>query len=290
MLKFKTSMSENDEEYASACEDDDLVKKFNIREKIIDKINETTYLVKLLFRDLLKYTTPWCYNRVITQEKSDELYESLKNDYNMPWVLHAVYDEKISDDYVKTQILDGQHRRNAIQDYITEFDSDMTCDRCVWVWIYEIQNSETINLSHTIGLFKKINNNKQIDENDIPDQYIIDLIHFICKNKILKNGIGTKKLNNTCQIPCIHQKELNAIFNENKKVLCTMKYEVVLENLLKINNILSLKKYEDLYGKDKTQKKKYEKAVALKFYLNLGKKSKYPIEMLIKFVNNVEEL
>jgi hypothetical protein len=69
-----------------------------------------------------------------------------------------------------------------------------------------------------------------------------------------------------------------------------MTYDMILENLLKINNILSLKKYDDLFGKDKTQKKKYEKATELKFYLNLGKKSKYPIEMLIKYINRVDEL
>lgn len=284
-------MSEIDDEYLSACEEDICdVKKFNIREKTIDKINESTYLVKLSFRDLVNYTIPWSYNRTISEEKSTELFESLKVDYKIPWVLHAIYDEKLSDDYIKIQILDGQHRRKGIEDYITKFDSDMSCDKCVWVWIYEITNSETVNLGYTINLFKKINNNKQIDENDIPDQYIIDLIHFICENKILKNGIGMKKINNTCHIPFIHQKELNAIFNENKNILCTMKYEVILENLLKINNILSLKKYEDLYGKDKTQKKRYEKAVSIKFYLNLGKKSKYPIEMLIKYINKVEEL
>jgi hypothetical protein len=277
------------------CDDytsDSETKSFNIRDKIIDKCNDTTYLVKLHFRDLVKYTSPWKYNRTISEEKSNELLESLKDPYNIPWVLHAICEIKKKDDdeYQNIFILDGQHRYCSIREYIINFDNDMTCDRHVWVWIYEFSDIDTKNLAKVITLFKKINNNNPINENEVPDIYIIDLINHISKNPLLKNGIGTKKINNTCQVPCIHQKELNAVFNDNKTILCTMTYDMILENLLRINNILSLKKYEDLFGKDKTQKKKYEKATELKFYLNLGKKSKYPIEMLLKYINRIDEL
>lgn len=278
-----------------SCEDfslDNEIKSFNIRNKTIDKCNDTTYLVKLHFRELLKYTSPWKYNRTISQEKSNELLESLKGSYNIPWVLHAIYDIKKTDEdeCQNIFILDGQHRYCSIKDYIITYDNEMTCDRHVWVWIYEISDIDTKNLAKVITLFKMINNNNPINDNEVPDIYIIDLVNHISKDPLLKNGIGTKKINNTCQTPCIHQKELNAIFNDNKTILCTMTYDLILENLLKINNILSLKKYEDLFGKDKTQRKKYEKATDLKFYLNLGKKSKYPIEMLIKYINKIDEL
>ena len=70
------------------------------------------------FHEVIVYTTSWCYNRKINDEKVDELYKSLQDgNYLIPFILQAVYDVK-HEDSRKIRILDGQHRIKAIEKYI----------------------------------------------------------------------------------------------------------------------------------------------------------------------------
>ena len=44
---------------------------FNITDKIIDKINDDKYLIKIGFRELLAYASPIVFNRELEQTKID---------------------------------------------------------------------------------------------------------------------------------------------------------------------------------------------------------------------------
>lgn len=277
----------SDCEYESAEED---VEEFNIYNKIISKKNEKTYLIHLPFRELLNFSDSWSYNRKIVQEKADELYDTLCESYDIPWTLHAIYDRSIKNSFRRILILDGQHRKKAIERYIETHDIDMTCDHKVWVWVYELENSETTQSNIATSLFKKINNNRQFEETELPNTFVIDLVKQICAEKTFTRGIKKSDANSTSHSPYLHRKELNTLLNEHIDYVSGMSFSQIITNMQVINHKLSMKTYEELYGKRITPPlvNKLKKAISIKFYLNLGKSSKYPIQTWIKYINDVD--
>lgn len=282
----------DDDEYESAKEDSSTLINFNIYDKIISQKNENTFLIKLSFRELLNYTDTWSYNRKIVSDKVDELYETLCENYDIPWTLHAIYDDSLKNSFNKILILDGQHRKKAIEKYIQNYDIHMKCNDDIWMWIYRVKYSETSNSHVAVNLFKKINNNRQFEENELPNTLVIELVKQICENENFKNGIKMNDANNKSHSPFLHKKELNTLFNENIYLISNMKQSDIILNLQKINNILSIKNYEQLYGKKYSQQneRKLQKAISIKFYLNLGPNSKFPTKYWIKYINDVDNL
>jgi hypothetical protein len=280
-------MSTTLEDYFSA-EDDDYIR-FDINTKTIDKKDEDTYLITLTFRELLVYSDNWCYNRTISTEKVDEIYESLCSNYNIPFILHAVYDSHHNNSLAKLLILDGQHRKEAIRKYINQNDVNMDCPHKVWICVYKINHSETNNTNTVIDIFKKINNNRIFDEKELPNTFIIDLIKSICNIPAFRknNVIKTNDTNLTAHAPFIHKKELNTLFNQHQDVLKSSKLTIVelTNNIQIINHKISLIKFEDLYtvANRKLESNRYQKAVAKNFFLNL-KNSKIPIEVWITYI------
>jgi hypothetical protein len=270
---------------------DDNATVFNIYDNIIDKKSNDVFLVKLKFRDFLAYTNYWCFNRKICQDKVEELYNSLCQDYDIPFTLHAVYDEKHMDPVRKLLILDGQHRREAIYKYIEMHDKNWTCDYNVWIWVHKISDAETHNTSHVLELFKKINNNRVFEEDELPDTFIIDLVQQLCDVPLFKRKkvIGTNNLTNSCHAPCIHKKELNVLFSAHRELLKTSNKTVteLVENIQRINHKISLKQFDELYyaSHRMQEKTRYHKAVDKGFFLNL-KNSKFSPEIWIKLVCN----
>lgn len=282
-----------EEQYFSATDDDD-IETFIISEKIISKKNtDNRYLIEISFRDLLAYSKPWCFNRKINEDKVNELYKELCNSYTIPYILHAVYDDKHIDPVKKLLILDGQHRLEATRLYIENNDISWNCQYCVWICVYKISNSESDNTAKVIDIFKKINNNRVFDESELPDTFIIDLVKEICEIPLFKRQkvIKTNSLSNTCHQPFIHVKELNNLFNHYKNIIKTKTIVELVENIQKINHLISLKSFDDLYhdNNKNSEKIKYQKAMSKSFFLNL-KKSKYAPEIWIKFIHNPELL
>lgn len=273
-----------DNEYNEYSEEE--TNTFNICDKIVVVMNNNTFLIQITFRELLRYSDSWSFNRRIDDNKTEELYQTLCQGYDIPWTLHAVYDNTVSSYYKKILILDGQHRKKAINTYIENNDAYMTCNRKVWIWIYKIDYSETTNSSMAHDFFKKINNNRVFQNEELPNTFVINLVNMISKNKVLRKGIKCQDANQTSHSPFIHKKELNAILNENKEIIKTMTLEEIIDNIIKINNKLSLKVYENIYGRDKSHQNKFNKAISIGFFLNLGKKSKYPLTTWIKFIGN----
>ena len=131
---------------------------FNITDKIIDKISDDKYLVKLSFRELMAYATPIVFNRDLEQSKIDELYTSIvEENYDIPFTIDAIYDKKAKIDEKSIKIINGNHRHGAICKYITEHDHTFSCDYKVYVWIYKVDECETTNMKRSIDLYTKIN-------------------------------------------------------------------------------------------------------------------------------------
>lgn len=297
------------EEYFSAHEEDNAedIPVFNIYDKIIDKKDDNTFFIKLSFRELIAYTGYWCYNRTICEAKVDELYRSLCDStsdyasdcasdcYNIPFILHAIYDEKHSDQVRRLLILDGQHRREAIKKYIETHDKGFTCTHHVWVCVYKFSHSETRNTEKIIELFKKINSNRIFDVAELPDTFIIDLVKAVCEIPLFKKNkvIGTNVMTNTCHAPCIHKKELNALFTKHADIIKSAQKTIpeLVANIQTINHKISLKSYDELYNPSQrnAEKVRYQKAVTKGFFLNL-KNSKYTSDVWIKYMNEPENL
>lgn len=286
------AMPENqpDHHNDSSSDEEDTTQPFMMQSKIIDKINDTTFMIKITFRELIAYTQNWCYNRSIDPIKVTEIYESLCESYHMPFILQAVYDEKHNNPITKLLLLDGQHRKEAVRQYIETKDVAMDCPHSVWICVYNISNSETTNTDKVIGLFKKINNNRIFNSDELPDTFVVDLIKAICNISAFQRksvAIKTNENNKKAHSPCIHKKELHAVFNGSKDLIKSSKKTIaeLVSNIQVINHKLSLMKYEDLYTVSHRAKEtdRYKKAVELGFFLNL-QNSKYTPEVWIRHI------
>lgn len=293
LLNFKPNniIIKDEEQYFSADEDENI--EFDLRKKIIDRNNDGSCIVKLTARELIYYVSIWCFNREIVEERVEELYENhlitkKKSTINPLWMFHLIYDDK-SDPNYKLFMLDGQHRREVIR-RILEDDIDMKFQQEYYCIVYFIDLCETVNKKKAIELFKKINNNKQFNKEDLPDDFVTDLLNMMMFDNVLKHGIKKSEKNESAQEPCIHVKQLNALFNANIDKIRHMTHDDILLNLKKINNKLSLKEYKSLFS-NRSQKKEEinKKAKDKNFYLNL-KSSKYPPSKWIIFINNPSEL
>jgi hypothetical protein len=279
---------------------------FNITDKIIDKINDDKYLIKIGFRELLAYASPIVFNRELEQTKIDELYASIADGYAIPFTIDAIYDKKSKIDEKIIKIINGNHRHGAIQKYITAHDKYFSCDYKVYVWIYAVDECETTNVKQSIELYTKINNHLPFKEPIIVDINVMEFLNKLCRQKRFKGLI----LSNQCETsrqPRINKKEVFNLLNTNKDILENFlsKYSVnknnltitedilsqFIENINEINHLLSLKGINSLYSDTQLSQNRtyYEQAVEVGFYLNL-KKSNYPKEIWIKYLSNPTDI
>ena len=275
---------------------------FNITDNVIDKINDEKYLVKITFRELMAYASPIVFNRELEQTKIDELYASITDGYSIPFTIDAIFDPKAKIDEKIIKIINGNHRHGAICKYIAEHDKYFRCDYKVYVWIYVINECETVNVKKSIELYTKINNHLPFKEPIIIDINIMEFLNKMCRERRFSGLI----LSNQCQVarqPRINKKELFILLNTNKDILETFvsnyssnKNNLIItneilsnfiSNINEINHRLSLKGINNLYNETLLAQNKgyYEQAIALGFFLNL-KKSNYPKEVWIKYINN----
>jgi hypothetical protein len=279
---------------------------FNITDKIIDKINDDKYLIKIGFRELMAYASPIVFNRDLDSEKIDELYASIADGYDIPFTIDAIYDKKSKVDEKIIKIINGNHRHGAICKYITAHDKHFSCNYKVYVWIYAVDECETTNVKQSIELYTKINNHLPFKEPIIVDINVMEFLNKLCRQKRFKGLILTNQ-SETSRQPKINKKEVFNLLNTNKDILESFvsKYSVnknnliitdnilsqFIENINEINHRLSLKGISNLYIETLLVQNKgyYEQAVEIGFFLNL-KKSNYPKEIWIKYLSNPTDI
>jgi len=86
----------------------------NISEKIIDKINDNKYLVKISFRELMIHATPIVFKRDLNKAKIDEIYKTIVDGYDIPYTIDAIYDKKANIEDGSIKIINGNHIYSAI--------------------------------------------------------------------------------------------------------------------------------------------------------------------------------
>jgi len=254
---------------------------------ILDNFDDKIKLYKIDFKYFNdNYYTNLYFNRKINEEKVNELYEILwMNNYQLPWTCHSIYDIKND----KKQLIDGQHRHEAVCKYIDKYLLHNE-NKYLYMWEYIIEDiNEAKCNKYSLDLFKKLNNNSPLLEEDIPKNKIVELLLKLKTNKNLKNGIGTDNKHKTCNSPKIHEKELFELLNKHEYLFSSKSIEEIIENILEINIILSKLNIINLY-KNKSvitikEKKILEKANNYNFYLGI-KDSAYQPAYWIKYISN----
>ena len=281
---------------------------FNILDKVIDKIGDDKYLIKISFRELMAYACPIVFNRDLEQSKIDELYTSIVDGYTIPFTIDAIYDKtcEFGDNNIK--IINGNHRHKAVCKYITDHDDRFNCEYKVYIWIYVVDDCEDTNSKQSIELYKKINNHLPFKEPiniDITDR-AQKFCNKLCSTETKRNfpflkGIRKTVRGETCHQPNINIHEISKLLIINNEIIerFLSKYSdyennlIITENILNdfvknikiINHQLFLKKYDGLYSGNKLAENRiyFDKAVEIGFFLN-QKNSKYPKEEWIKFL------
>ena len=261
---------------------------------ILYEKNEKIKLIKMTFRELINYTSNWIYNRTIDDNRVQELVKELEKspDYNnVGWILHGFKD--LSNNSIK--ILDGQHRREAIKLYLDKYDRNMTDNNEIIMWLYLFEN-EITDETEIIELFKIINNNKPINEDELPTKRKIELLNKIKIHPILKNGIKCDPKRNSAHSPYIHIKEFKGIIDEIMKYNSNLSNDEIINRIQYINHRISLltpeENWKNLFGRKEMNEKRMaiiDKCHELKFYLNI-KDSYYGYEEWIKYFNDTDKI
>ena len=254
---------------------------------ILDNFNENIKLLKITFKDFAEnYYSNLYFNRKINEDKVAELYEILANNkYQIPWTCHSINDIKNN----KKQLIDGQHRHEAIIKYLDKSESSKSHkNNYIYMWEYVIDDINNHNSNkYALDLFKKLNNNSPLTEDDMPKNKIVEVLIQLKKDKNLKAGIGIDNKHKSCNSPKIHEKELFELLNKHEYLFSSISVETIISNINQINTIISLLPIETLYKNkkaitDKEQKTK-EKANTLDFYLGI-KDSAIPPAYWIKYL------
>jgi len=254
----------------------------------IDKFNDNVELKKIHCRVFSKcYSNNLFSNRMINDDRVKKLETVIANneDNSPPWICHAVIDMKNDKKY----ILDGQHRHQAISNYI-ENDTKMECDKNIYMVEYKIEDLEIESCRNYVNnLLKILNDNMPFEEDQLPDNKISEFIILLKHDKALNEGISYNDKTQISYKSKIHQKELFALFNKNKYLTRNMTINEMIINLRQINHHLSLMSNEKLYKGCKLNISSIQNAQKMVFYLGL-KDSAYPPNYWIKFIQNPSDI
>ena len=56
---------------------DDDIESFNIYDKIIDKKDENTFIIRMSFYEVLAYTTSWCFTPLKISNGTTDFYKKM---------------------------------------------------------------------------------------------------------------------------------------------------------------------------------------------------------------------
>ena len=254
---------------------------------ILDE-DEKSFLIKIEFRAFIRQTKHWNFNRDIDEEKVNEYYDSLKENNNIKWSCTGVKEKKGE----IFHLIDGQHRYEAIKRYLQFNDIEMICNRSLFMFVYNIEDIDN-DIEYITELFKKINNNKPLNIQDLPSLQISKLTTACKKDPILSKGISDNKITLRSHEPKIHMRQLKSFFAENLKYIEGMTNEEIIKNIKYLNNRLSLMPITSIFESrdiNERNKKIYDTACSLGFFIRIENSKKFAPKKWIKKINDIESL
>lgn len=296
-------MNHQNAEYIDSDDEspDNVGFSFDIVSKTVYNIGRNKALIKITVGEFIQYVGNWIYNRKIDVDKVKELKEQYisnnGNDYfnimdndndtdiSPAWIISIVYDKEATGSH-KLFVIDGQHRRQVIRELLEEGKMQDTIEiLCI---MYSIDNCYKENKKMTLELFKKINNNLQLKDSDLPEILTLQIVEAIANDKelvsnrkmLIKNDTKTKSAHE----PFIHENELFILFNTNYSLIENLSCEEVIANLKIIKRRIRYRDFENIYTNTPKNLERHNKARYNDFWLNLKSSAKYKPSEWIKYI------
>jgi hypothetical protein len=228
----------------------------------------------------------WAFNRKLNIEHIEHIYEALKQSKN-PCFMGSI--KVIKDASNNFQVIDGQHRLQAMRKYINDIDNGLLSNKSKhWNIILEIYHVNSVSDPIVFELFKIANNNLNMTAEDDVNMYIAGVMDAIVSDRELNKGVIDVDYKGVHR-PRITKKALYEAMKDNIRAQDTrFSKEEIVARIKRLNDILSTKTNVEMFGRkkisDKNAKQK-EKADKLGFYLNLD--GKFPPSEWIPMIGDV---
>lgn len=221
--------------------------------------------------------TGWAYNRNIDMVHVENIKKDLLN-MNFPHLIGSFKIVKTMDDSQSPKLLDGHHRKAALDLILHEndqFDMDIDVD------VYYVSDVDQCD-QEIRELFIKANSNRNVDAKDIPDILVMLVVEKMIqrwpKNIKVDDNKGAMRPNITKRDLVSHLKPI--LSNES---FSTDDAEMIFQKILEINNRIRLTPFKTLFGKSNPAEKKVRcmnKASETNFFLNMD--CKMSIDVWVK--------
>lgn len=223
----------------------------------------------------------WAFNRKLKEEHVQNIYQHLCSQTH-PHLMGSI--KAIRDAENNFQIIDGQHRLEALRLFITNHKNKQVSI------IVEVYDVPSVSDDIVLELFKIANNNLNVCIEDEVDVNIKRLVEALSKEPELKKGIIDKKVGRINR-PRISKNALYEELKSNLKVEhLRLPIDVIVERIKTINRYIGRLDYLQLYGRNDpsdTNKGIRCHAAKFEFFLNLG--GKYPPERWIDMIGTIQD-
>lgn len=203
----------------------------------------------------------WEFNRNISKEHVQNIVSAIR-EQKYPHLMGSIKIVKSIEDST-CKLIDGMHRFTSL---IQLREEDPNFDIEVEVDIYYVPDiNDNLQLN---DLFKRANNNKNIEEKEMPGTKIIEVIDKMIKKwpQNIKTGDGAGAYR-----PNITRRDLYLAL-KSRIEQSKQNSDEIFARIIVINDLIGSTNLKKLFGKDKVADRKiriYEKAQKNKFYLNM---------------------
>lgn len=208
----------------------------------------------------------WAFNRKLNQEHVQNIYQHLCSQ-NIPHLMGSI--KAIRDSEKNFQVIDGQHRLEALKLFITKNKS-----KSVTV-IVEIYDVPSVDSDIVVEFFRIANNNLNVSIEDDVNIVITSLVKKLINDPELSKGIIDKN-DGRINRPRISKKMIYEELKNNLKIEhLKIPIDDIVEQIKMINRYIGTLDYLQLFGrKDPSQTNINMRCNAAKyqFFLNMGGK------------------
>jgi hypothetical protein len=224
----------------------------------------------------------WAFNRNLKDEHVQKIYDDLCSQ-KFPHLMGSV--KAVKDDNNNLQIIDGQHRLEALRMFINDYS-----DQHLHVFV-EMYHVPSIHSDVVFDLFRIANNNLNVAVEDDVNMMIATLVNRLIEDPVLGKGIVDKN-DGRVNRPRISKKALYEELKHNLKVEhMKLPINVLVDRVKKINTHISKLDYLQMFGRKETSQFNVNmrcNAEKYGFFLNMS--GKFTPEKWISMIDAIEKV